>query len=64
MRKSDDSDAACSPRAAGSLIGGGKIYLQKEKSGSEYAIPGGHVSVKIKSSGKSARAFCMSCHVI
>lgn len=35
----------CALRVAGILVRDGKIYLQKEKSGDEYAIPGGHVRI-------------------
>lgn len=38
-------DYACDLRAAGVLIRDGKILLQRDKNGAEYAVPGGHVQV-------------------
>lgn len=38
-------DYRCDLRAAGVLIQGGKILLQRDKNGVEYAVPGGHVQV-------------------
>ena len=35
----------CDLRAAGILIKNNKIVVQRDKSGSEYAIPGGHVKI-------------------
>ena len=38
-------DYACDLRAAGVLIRDGKILLQRDKNGAEYAAPGAHVQV-------------------
>ena len=38
-------DYACDLRAAGVLMRDGKILLQRDKNGAEYAVPGGHVQV-------------------
>lgn len=35
----------CDLRAAGVLIRDGKILVQRDKNGTEYALPGGHVQV-------------------
>lgn len=35
----------CDLRAAAVLVKGGKILLQRDADGSEYALPGGHVQV-------------------
>lgn len=35
----------CSLRAAGILISHGRILLQRERGGQEYAVPGGHVKI-------------------
>lgn len=40
-----DGENICSFRSAGVLIKEGKILLQREKAGSEYALPGGHVAI-------------------
>jgi len=38
-----DEDSICHFRTAGILIRDGKILVQREKDGNEYALPGGHV---------------------
>jgi len=38
-----DENSVCNFRVAGVLIREGKIFLQRDKGGNEYAIPGGHV---------------------
>lgn len=38
-------DYVCDLRAAGVLIRGGKILVQRDRDGSEYALPGGHVQI-------------------
>jgi ADP-ribose pyrophosphatase len=38
-----DEKSICNFRTVGVLIRGGKILLQREKEGNEYALPGGHV---------------------
>ena len=38
-------DSVCGLRAAGVLVRNGKILVQREKNGSEYALPGGHVKI-------------------
>ena len=40
-----DENHICSLRAAGVLIRNGKILVQREKDGSEYVLPGGHVHI-------------------
>ncbi|MDR1093504.1 MAG: NUDIX domain-containing protein [Clostridiales bacterium] len=40
-----DERGVCSFRTAGVLIRGDKIFVQREKGGNEYALPGGHVKV-------------------
>ena len=35
----------CDLRVAGVLVKGGKIYVQHERDGHEYALPGGHVRI-------------------
>lgn len=35
----------CDVRAAGVLVRNGRILLQREKDGHEYAIPGGHIKI-------------------
>ena len=40
-----DETNICNFRSAGVLIRGEKIFLQRERDGSEYAIPGGHVKI-------------------
>lgn len=37
----NDKQNICSLRVAGVLLNGGKILLQREKNGNEYAVPGG-----------------------
>ncbi len=36
-------DYRCDLRVAGVLLKDGKILLQRDKNGAEYALPGGHV---------------------
>ena len=36
-------DYVCDVRAAGLLVRDGKVLLQRDKGGSEYALPGGHI---------------------
>ena len=38
-----DDDSVCNYRVAGVLIRDGKLLVQREKDGAEYALPGGHV---------------------
>lgn len=38
-------DYTCDVRVAGVLVRDGKILLQREKGGSDYALPGGHVQL-------------------
>lgn len=38
-------DYVCSLRTAGVLVRNGKILVQRERDGQEYALPGGHVAV-------------------
>lgn len=38
-------DSICGVRAAGVLIRGGKILVQRDRDGTEYALPGGHVKI-------------------
>ena len=38
-------DQICNFRTAGVLIRNDKILVQREKSGNEYALPGGHVAI-------------------
>ena len=40
-----DEDYICSVRAAAVLVRNGKVLVQREKHGSEYALPGGHVRI-------------------
>jgi 8-oxo-dGTP pyrophosphatase MutT (NUDIX family) len=40
-----DDGSVCSYRAAGVLIRGDKVLVQREKNANEYALPGGHVRV-------------------
>ena len=40
-----DEDYICGLRAAAVLVRNGKLLVQREKRGSEYALPGGHVRV-------------------
>ena len=40
-----DEDTVCNFRSVGVLIQNGKILIQREKNGTEYALPGGHVNV-------------------
>lgn len=38
-------DYICDVRTAGVLVRNGKILLQREASGNEYALPGGHIKI-------------------
>lgn len=38
-------DCSCNFRTVGVLIRNGKILVQKDKDGTEYALPGGHVKI-------------------
>lgn len=40
-----DDEYVCGLRAAGVLVKDGKILVQHDKGGSEYALPGGHVRI-------------------
>ncbi len=40
-----DEEYICDLRAAGVLIKEGKLLVQRDRSGSEYALPGGHVRI-------------------
>lgn len=40
-----DDKYTCGLRAAGVLIKGNKILMQRDKDGNEYALPGGHVRI-------------------
>ena len=51
-------DYTCDLRAAGVLIQGGKILLQRDKNGVEYAVPGGHVQVGEETQNALKREFC------
>ena len=39
------SDYVCDLRVAGVLIRNGKLLVQRERNGNEYALPGGHVKI-------------------
>ena len=41
----DSGSCICNFRSAGVLIRNGRILVQREKNGSEYALPGGHVRI-------------------
>ena len=45
-------------RAAGVLLKDGKILLQRDKNGAEYALPGGHVQVGEETQNALKREFC------
>ena len=47
----------CNYRSAGVLIRGGKILVQRERNGNEYAFPGGHVIVGETSEQSLIREF-------
>ena len=40
-----DDTSLCNVRIAGVLLRDGRILLQRDKNGSEYALPGGHVQI-------------------
>lgn len=39
-----DETTVCNVRVAGVLLRDGKLLVQRDKNGAEYALPGGHVS--------------------
>ena len=50
-------DYICDFRAAGVLVKGGRIFVQREKDGCEYALPGGHVKIGEESAESLRREF-------
>lgn len=50
-------NAALGYRTAGVLIKNGKILLQRERNGDEYAVPGGHVKLGERSDDALKREF-------
>lgn len=50
-------DYVCDFRAAGVLVKGGRIFVQREKDGCEYALPGGHVKIGEESAESLRREF-------
>ena len=50
-------DSICCYRTAGVLIRNGKILVQREKDGNEYALPGGHVAIGETSEESLIREF-------
>lgn len=50
-------NAAFGYRTAGVLIKNGKILLQRERNGDEYAVPGGHVKLGERSDDALKREF-------
>ena len=53
----EGDDFVCGLRAAGILVRDGKILLQREAGGREYAVPGGHVKVGEELSEALAREY-------
>ena len=51
-------DYRCDLRVAGVLLKDGKILLQRDKNGAEYALPGGHVQVGEETKNALKREFC------
>lgn len=51
-------DYRCDLRVAGVLLKDGKILLQRDKNGAEYALPGGHVQVGETTENALKREFC------
>ena len=48
----------CDLRVAGVLVRDGKILVQRDHDGSEYALPGGHVRVGETTEGALLREYC------
>lgn len=38
-------DFVCGLRAVGVMLNGGRILVQRDRSGNEYALPGGHIKI-------------------
>lgn len=50
-------DYTCDFRAAGVLVKDGRIFVQRERDGNEYALPGGHVKIGEESAESLRREF-------
>ncbi len=53
----DDGKTVCDLRVAGVLVREGKLLVQREKDGQEYALPGGHVQIGEETADALSREF-------
>ena len=52
-----DDTSLCNVRVAGVLLRNGKLLLQRDKNGTEYALPGGHVQIGEETQNALKREF-------
>jgi len=52
-----DETTVCNVRVAGVLLRDGKLLVQRDKNGAEYALPGGHVQVGEETQNALKREF-------